>query len=458
MKIIICGAGQVGSQIARHLSREANDVTIVDQDAGLVRRVTDSFDVNGIVGFASHPDVLERAGAEDADMLIAATFADEVNMVACQVAHSVFSVPQKIARIRAQSYLQNRWADLFRRDHMPIDVVISPELEVARVAMRRLQNPEAFDIENFLDGKVRLVGTRLLPDCPVLNTPLRQLSELFSTLKAIVVAYRREGQLHVASPQDSLLEGDDVYFVAAAEDVTRTLSLFGRESRKVSRVVIVGAGNVGLQVARMLEKHAERPRVKMIDRDRARAERAAEELERTIVLLGDGLDPVLLEEANVRDADAILSLTYDDKTNLLAAARGKKAGCRTAIALSNDPSYAELSDSLGVDALLVPRSTTVSSILRHVRRGRVRAVYAVGDAEAEVIEAQVLATSPIAGKPLRSAGFPESAIVGAVLTRDGVKMPTGDLVIQEHDRVVVFARRDVVREVEQLFRVSVDFF
>ena len=236
-------------------------------------------------------------------MLIAATFADEVNMVACQVAHSVFSVPQKIARIRAQSYLQNRWADLFRRDHMPIDVVISPELEVARVAMRRLQNPEAFDIENFLDGKVRLVGTRLLPDCPVLNTPLRQLSELFSTLKAIVVAYRREGQLHVASPQDSLLEGDDVYFVAAAEDVTRTLSLFGRESRKVSRVVIVGAGNVGLQVARMLEKHSERPRVKMIDRDRQRAERAAEELERTIVLLGDGLDPVLLEEASSRDSD-----------------------------------------------------------------------------------------------------------------------------------------------------------
>ncbi|MBR28846.1 MAG: Trk system potassium transporter TrkA [Rhodobacteraceae bacterium] len=458
MKIIICGAGQVGSQIARHLSRERNDVTIIDQDSGLVRRVTDSFDVNGVVGFASHPDVLERAGAQDADMLIAATFADEVNMVACQVAHSVFAVPQKIARIRAQSYLAPQWADLFRRDHMPIDVIISPELEVARVAMRRLANPEAFDIEDFLDHRARLVGTRLLDDCPVINTPLRQLSELFSTLKAIVVAYRRGGSLHVASPQDQLLPGDDVYFIAAAEDVTRTLSLFGREGRKIGRVVIVGGGNVGRQVARMLEARADRPRVKLIDRNRERAEAAAEALERTIVLLGDGLDPVLLEEANVRDADAILSLTDDDKTNLLAAARGKRAGCRVAIALANDPTWTELSDSLGIDALLVPRATTVSSILRHVRRGRVRAVHAVGDAEGEVIEAQVLATSPIAGKALRDAAFPEGAIAGAVLGREGLKMPHGDLVIREGDRVVVFARRDVVREVEQLFRVSVDFF
>jgi trk system potassium uptake protein TrkA len=252
--------------------------------------------------------------------------------------------------------------------------------------------------------------------------------------------------------------GDDVYFVAAVQDVGRTLSLFGRESVKPSRVVIVGAGNVGRAVARMLEKSADRPRVKMIDRSQARAEKAAEELERTIVLLGDGLDPVLLEEANIRDADAILSLTDDDKTNLLAAARGKKAGCRVAIALSNDSSYAELAEPLRIDALLTPRATTVSSILRHVRRGRVRAVYAVGDAEAEVIEAQVLATSPIAGKRLRDAGFPENALVGAVLGREGVKMPRGDLLIDEGDRVVVFARRDVVREVEQLFRVSVDFF
>lgn len=458
MKIIICGAGQVGSQIARHLSGEANEVTIIDQDPALVRRVTDAYEVGGVVGFASHPDTLERAGASDCDMLIAATFSDEVNMVACQVAHSVFSVPQRIARIRAQSYLHPRWADLFRREHMPIDVTISPELEVAKVALKRLRNPEAFDLEDFLDGRARLVGTRLLDDCPVLNTPLRQLTELFSTLKAIVVAYRREGELRVASPEDQLFAGDDVYFCAAAEDVTRALSLFGRESKPTQRVVIVGAGNIGLYVAERLEADPDRPRVKMIERDRASAERAAETLERTVVLLGDGLDPVLLEEAAIADADAILCLTNDDKTNLLAAARGKNAGCRVAIALANDPTYAELSDRLGLDALVEPRATTVSSILRHVRRGRVRAVHAVGDQEAEVIEAQVLSTSPLAGKPLRAVNFPGDALVGAVLGRGGLKMPRGDLVIEEGDRVVVFALREAVREVEQLFRVSVDFF
>ncbi|SET02357.1 Trk system potassium transporter TrkA [Oceanicella actignis] len=458
MKIIICGAGQVGSQIARHLAGERNDVTIVDQDPGLVRRVTEAYDVSGVTGFASHPDVLERAGAADAEMLIAATFSDEVNMVACQIAHSVFSVSQKIARIRAQSYLAPEWSDLFRRDHMPIDVVISPELEVARVAMRRLLEPEAFDSADFLDGHARLVGLRLDENCPLLNTPLRQLTELFSTLRAIVAAYRRDGRLHVAEPEDQLYAGDEIYFVAAAEDVRRAIGLFGREAPRAGRVTVIGAGSVGLSVARMIENDPSHLRVKMIERDRARAERAAETLERTIVLMGDGLDPELQAEAGVGEGAAVLALTDDDKTNLLAAARGKRAGCATAIALSNDASYSELAEPLGIDAMIVPRATTVSSILRHVRRGRVRQVYSVGDQEAEAIEAVVLSTSPIAGKPLRAAGIPSGAIVCAVMGRDGLRMPRGDLVIEEGDRVLVFALSERLREVEQLFRVSAEYF
>lgn len=458
MKIIVCGAGRVGSQIARRLSDEGNDVTIIDVDGALVRRVAEQFDLNGVVGHASHPDAQERAGADDADMLIAATQLDEVNMVACQVAHSVFSVPRKIARVRAQSYLEARWSDLFRRDHMPLDVVISPENEVANVAISRLASTAAFDTHAFLGGAAQLVALRLAADCPVLNTPLRQLSELFSTLKAIVVAVRRNDRIIVPEPTDQLYADDEVYLLAAESDVRRSLAIFGKETPPARRVLIVGAGNVGLAVARQLEADPRGMRATVIERDRVRAEAAADILKRTVVLHGDALDPMILDEGGVGAADAILALTDDDKTNLLSSALAKQGGARLAIALTNDAVFSGLADAFNVDATINPRATTVSSILRHVRRGRIRQVYSIGEGEGEVIEAQVLTTSTIAGKRLREASFPVGAIVGAVMTREGLKMPEGDLLIAEGDTLVVFALRDAVRQVEQMFRVSVDFF
>lgn len=458
MRIIVCGAGRVGSQIARRLAEEGNDVTVIDQDPALVRLVSESFDVQGVVGHASHPDVQSRAGAADADMLIAATHLDEVNMMACQVAHSVFSVPRKIARVRAQAYLQEEWGALFRRDHMPIDVVISPESEVARVALARLNATASFETHTFLEGGVQLIGVRLDEGSAVLNTPLRQLSELFSTLAAQVVAIRRGGKLIVPQPTDQLFAEDAIYILAKASDVGRAMNIFGRESRPARRVVLVGAGNVGLSVAQLLEHDPRGVRAKLIERDRHRAEFAVDRLTRTVVLNGDALDPAMLDEAGIAEADAIIALSDDDRVNLLSCALAKQAGCPLAIALTNDPVFANLSASLNIDAYINPRATTVSTILRHVRRGRVRAVYSIGEGEGEAIEAQVLATSPIAGKRLRDAGFPAGARIGAVLGRGGVVMPRGDLVINEGDMVVVFALRDVVRNVEQMFRVSVDFF
>ena len=221
MKVIICGAGQVGWQIARHLSGEKNDVTVVDMNADLVRRASETLDVQGITGFASHPDVLERAGARDADMIIAATYSDEVNMVTCQVAHSVFSIPRKIARLRAQTYLDTQYSDLFRADHMPIDVVISPEKEVAEAALQRLAAPSTFDTESFMGGRAQLLGIVLDADCPVLNTPLRQLSELFTSLRAIVVGVRRDARLFAPDPGDQLFAGDRIYVFSHTEDVNR---------------------------------------------------------------------------------------------------------------------------------------------------------------------------------------------------------------------------------------------
>jgi trk system potassium uptake protein TrkA len=459
MKIIICGAGQVGGQIARHLAREegANQVTVIDRDPALIRRITDAYDVNGIAGFASHPDVLERAGARDADMVIAATQSDEVNMVVCQVANSIFSVPRKIARLRAPSYLNAIYADLYRQDHMPIDVVISPEFSVADAVMQRLAAPAAFDIEGFLDNKAQLVGISLDTACAVLNTPLRQLSELFSTLRAVVVGVRRADRLFVPEAADQLYADDQIYVMTATEDLPRVMEIFGKTHVDVQRVLIIGAGNIGLHVAQSLE--AKRgARLKIIERNRLRAEQAADALKRTVVLNGDGLDLDLLEEANVASMDAVLALTDDDKSNILACVRAKTEGAKLVVALVNDPSLIGLIGPMGIDAYVNPRSTTVSSILRYVRHGRIRAVYSIGDGEAEVIEAQVLGTSAIAGRTVRDSDLPEATLIGLIKKGDTVIVPKGDTRLAEGDVLTIFAMRDQVADVERLFQVGLDFF
>lgn len=458
MKLIICGAGQVGWQIARHLSGERNDVTVVDSNPDLVRRATESLDVQGITGFASYPDILERAGARDADMLVAATHSDEVNMVTCQVAHSVFGVPRKIARLRAQSYLDAIYSDLYRRDHLPIDVVISPEKEVAEAALQRLHAPASFDTETFLDGKVQLMGLTIDEDCPVLHTPLRQLSDLFSTLSAMVVGIRREGLLYVPTAGDQIFPGDSIYVLTRTEDIPRTVEIFGKQARRLERVVVVGGGNVGLAVAQHLENGAQRVRARVIEANRERAEIAADSLERTIVLNGDGMDPQLLSEARIEQADAVLCVTSDDKSNILTAVRGKQMGAKMAVCLVNDPSLADLMRPVGIDAYISPRATTVSSILKYIRHGRVRAVYSVGDAEAEMIEAQVLGTSPLAGRQIRDADIPEGVIIGAILREGKVVKPKGSTRIEEGDVITIFAVADQVPAVEALLQVSIDFF
>lgn len=458
MKVIICGAGQVGWQIARHLAGENNDVTIVDKDEGLVRRATEALDVQGVAGFASYPDVLERAGARDADMIIAATYSDEVNMVICQVAHSIFGVNRKIARLRATSYLDTMYTDLFRRDHMPIDVIISPEREVAEAALQRLAAPAAFETESFMEGRAQLLGIHLEEDCPVLNTPLRQLTELFASLRAIVVGVRRAGRLFAPEADDQLYAGDDIYVFTHSADMTRALDVFGKANTKQERVVVIGGGNVGLAVARALEERGDRVRVKIIEKSRERAEIAADNLSRTIVLNGDGMDIDLLAEAAIDRADAVLAVTDDDKTNLLVAVRAKQAGCKMAIALVNDPTLAPLMGALDIDAYINPRATTVSSILRHIRHGRVRAVYSLGDSEAEVIEAQVLSTSPLAGRMVREIDFPAGVLVGGVLKGDQMMKPSGDLRLDVGDVIALFAMAKDVPEVERLLQVSIDFF
>ena len=459
MKVIICGAGQVGEQIARHLSFEKNDITVIDNNSELIGHLSNTLDISGVTGCASHPDILEAAGARDCDMIIATTKSDEVNMVVCQVSHSIFSIPRKIARIRSQSYLETNYSDLYRAEHLPIDVIISPEKEVAEAAVSRLETPSAFEIETFLNGGAQLIGISLNSNCPVINTPLRQLSELFSNLNAIVLGVRRKSKLFVPKPEDQLFSGDQVYVFSTITDRQRTLEIFGKDMKRGNRLIIVGGGNVGLNVAKTLEQtNRDKFHCKLIEKNRVQAETVADSLERTVILNGDGLDLSLLEEANIGQVDAILAVTDDDKTNLLTCTRAKSSGCPLAICLVNDSSLNSLLEPMGIDAYINPRATTVSSILRHIRHGRVRAVYSVGDAEAELIEAQVLGTSPLAGKILKDIDWPKEVLVGAVMKKDEIIIPKSDTVFSEGDIIILFYRTKDVEQVEKLLEVGMNFF
>lgn len=457
MRVIVCGAGRVGYGIARRLARENNDVTVIDQSKELIRTVSERLDVRGVVGNGSHPDILAEAGAREADMLIAVTYSDEVNMVACEVAHGLFNVPTKIARIRAQQYLDARYSDLFSRNHIPIDVIISPEREVSESIIQRMSTPGAFEIKTFVEGRVWAIGARLRADCPILSTPLRQVAELFRDLKITIVAIRREGNMWRAHAGDQLAAGDEIYFIADRNDVSRALEIMNLAERQARRIIIIGGGNIGLYVARGLEELGA-TKIRIVERDVKRAEYVAEQLERTVVLQGDGLDRDLLREAGVEEAEAVVAVTDNDQVNILASVVAKREGARRAMALINDQDYGPISEAVGIDRYVDPRATTISTILQHIRRGRIKGVYSVSDGAAELIDAIALETSPLVNKPLREAGLPEGVMIGAVFRDGKVSMPTGDTVINAGDRIVLMSLRAYVKDVEQMFRVSLEYF
>ncbi|MDF2368736.1 Trk system potassium transporter TrkA [Sneathiella sp.] len=458
MKVIVCGAGQVGSNIARQLARENNDVTLIDQSPELVRKIGDELDVRAMVGHASHPDALERAGAYDADMIIAVTYSDEVNMVACQIAHSIFNIPKKIARIRSHQYTNPLWAHLFSRENLPIDVIISPEDEVAHAIERRLKVPGAFDTVSFADGKVQVIGVRLDENCPIVNTPLKQLTELFPDLNVVVVAIYRDGKMIVPASDDQMFPGDEIYFAADSAHVARAMPLFGHEEQEARSIVIVGGGNIGFHLAQFIEENMRKVSLKLIEHNRERAEKITDELDRTVVLHGSALDPELLQEANAAHAETIVALTNDDQVNILASLLAKGQGTETAVTLINNPVFGNLVTTLGIEVVVDPRATTVSEILRHIRRGRIRGLHSFRDGAAEVVEGDALETSLLVGKPLRDIKLPHGTIIGAVIKGETVEIPRGDSVIHADDRVVILSLQGSVQKVEEMFSVGLEFF
>jgi trk system potassium uptake protein len=457
MKVIVCGAGQVGSSIARYLSQEGNDVTVIDHQPELTRKISETLDVKAVTGYASHPAVLEMAGANDAELLVAVTYSDEVNMVACQVGH-LFNITTKIARIRQQGYLDAKWSDLYTRDSFPIDVVISPEREVAKAIARRLDVPGAFDLISLAGDKVKLAGVRLGENCPVIKTPLRQLTQLFPDLNVVIVVVARGQRTFIPGADDQLEVGDEIYFVVDSRHLERAMAAFGHEENLARRIVIFGGGNIGEFLACQVEQEHPSVNLKVVERDRGRAEMVARALRHSVVLQGDVLDAEIMEQANVAAAETVIAVTNDDETNILASLLAKRQGSKRAITLVNSDTYAPLIPSLGVDALVGPRSITVSSILAYVRRGRIHSVHTLRDGFGELIEAEAIETSSLVGRPLREVGLPDEVIVGAVVRGDQVIMPRGSTIIEKGDRVVIFAEADTVRQVEKMFSVRLEYF
>jgi len=458
MKIIVCGAGQVGFNIAKHLADQQHDVTVIDQSPSLVTQISDKLELQAIVGHGASPDVLEKAGTADADLLVAVTNSDEVNMVACQVAHSLFSVPIKIARIRNQTYQKPKWADLFSRDHLPIDVVISPEREVAKALYRRLRVPGAFNMVPFADSRIHMLGLNITETCPVVDTPLHQLTELFPNLRAVVAAVLRGEKLFVPGRDDQLQAGDTVYVASDAETTSRTMSAFGYEEKEAQRIVIIGGGNVGLFLGQYLERDSGMSNIKIIEINRDRAAVVAEKLSKSVVINGDALDQDILTEASAGLADTVVAVADDDEVNILSSLLAKRQGCGRVITLVNNSIYKCLINSLGIDVALDPKETSVSSIVRHIRRGRIRDLYSIFDGKAEIIEAEVLAGSEVAGREIGALRLQGDVKFTMLVRDDETILPQADTVLQAGDRVVILSLSGAVKKIEQLFSAKADLF
>jgi trk system potassium uptake protein TrkA len=458
MQVIICGAGQVGYGIAEYLAAEKNDVVVVDQSPHLVRKIDETLDVQGIVGSASTPDVLLQAGAADCDLLIAVTHSDEVNMIACQVAHSLFNVPTKIARVRNQSYLQPRWAALFGDEHLPIDVVISPEIEVARSIERRLQTRGAFENIPLADGKVRVVGVAINDNCPISHTPLRQLTSLFPNLAAEVIGIVRNDRLIVPTADDQLLPGDQAYFAVEVSHLPRAMAAFGHEAENASSVVILGGGHIGTFLAEDIDRRHKQMTVRVIEVDNRRATYISQRLNRAIILLGDGLDLEILREAHVDRSEMFIAVSNADETNILAALQAKRLGSGTVVSLINNFGFAGLVSDLGIDAVVNPRVITISTILQHVRRGKISAVHSLRDGTAEILELEALSTAPVIGKQIKDLRFPSGVKIGVIVRGGTVLIPKPSTEIKIGDHVVLISVQGMVKKVEAMFSVKVEFF
>jgi len=455
MNIIICGAGRVGFSISKQLSAQGHAITVIDQSSEFIQKINETQDVKGVVGKATFPSVLEKAGAEEADMIIAVTKSDETNMVICQVAHSIFEINKKIARIRGQEFLGTKWSKLYGQSNLPIDVIISPEIEVAKSLQRKLEAPGALDNVNFAKNKISMLEIEINEKCPIADTELNKLTTMFPDLEANILGVVRDDNFVMLKKTDTMKINDKAYVVINSSQMKRTLLAFGHEEKIAKKILIIGGGNIGFNLAKNIENAYDDVRIKIIEKDKSRAELIANQLNNSIVINGDGLDEDVLTEANVEESETVLALTNDDENNLMVSVLVEKfSKDKRTIALVNKPNYSLLQSSLKIDDLVDPRMTTVSTILKHVHKGTIQTVYTLLNGEYEIIEAEIIETSELINKSLKDSNLPQEIRIGAILRKKDIIIPRSDFIFKKGDLVVFLSQRDQLSKVENIFRIS----
>ena len=455
MNIIICGAGRVGYTIAKLLSEQDHSITVIDQSSEDIQKINDDLDVKSIVGKATYPSVLEKANAEDADMIIAVTRNDEINMLICQIAFSIFKIGKKIARIRSQDYLNPKFSLVYNKENLPIDVIISPEVEIAKSIQRKLEAPGAIDNVPFADNKIRLLEIDVNEKCPLINIELNKITKKFPKLEANILGVVREEKFIILKKNDVLKLNDKAYVIINSSQMQLTLDAFGHNEKISNKFLIIGGGNIGFNLAKNLESSHESARIKIIEKNKERAEYIANELNNSLVINGNGLEEDVLKEANIDDSETVLALTNDDEDNLMVSVLVEKfSKDKRTMALINKPNYSILQSSLKIDDLIDPRMNTVSSILKHVHKGTIETAYSISNGDYEVIEAEIIDSSELIDKELKNSNLPENIRIGAILRKNDIIIPSSKFIFKKKDIVVFLAKRDQLPVVENLFRIS----
>ncbi len=454
MKVVIIGAGEVGFHVAHHLTLENKDVVVIDKNPDAIRRVSDHLDVQVVSGAGNSPVVLEEAGIQNAEIILAVTDSDETNLVACLVADMISPTTKKLARIRGADY--DRYHEMFSLHAPHIDTIINPEIEVVKTIDQFMSVPGAADVGELADGRIKFVGVYLDKDCQLTGIRLLDLPAKIKQGRPLIAAVVREEEVIIPRGSDRLLPGDLVYFISEEDKLLDTLSIFNKHDQPVNRVLIVGGGRIGFRLATLLESKS--IQTKIIEKNADRCTLLAESLNKSVVLCGDGSDQSLLAEENIQDMDVVVTLTDDEETNILASLLSTRLGARKSITKISKFSYFPLLKAIGIEQVVSPRLSAINTILQHVRRGKVLSAISLKGEQAEVIEAIALETSDIVGKPLKNVSFPKGALVAGIIRKEDIIIPKGDSVIEPDDRIIIFARRQAIPRIEKILSVKLEYF